>query len=169
MTTEASTVTLVAAVARNGVIGRDGELPWHLPGEQQRFKATTVGHVLVMGRLTYDSIGRPLPGRTTIVVTRQPGWQPAGGQPSGLLVADSVEAALSLARQLDEQVFVVGGGQVYAEALPFADVLLLTRVDADPAGDVSFPPVEWTNWAEVSREDHDGWSLIRYERAEIGM
>lgn len=167
MTSGASTITLVAAVARNGVIGRDGGLPWHLPGELQRFKATTMGHVLVMGRVTYDSIGRPLPGRTTIVVTRQPDWQPAGGRPEHLLVADSVEAALAQGRHLDDQVFVVGGGQVYAEALPHADVLLLTCVDAAPEGDVYFPPVEWRRWAEVSRESHDGWSLARYERVKI--
>ena len=158
------TITLVAAVARNGVIGADGDIPWTLPGEQARFKQTTMGHVLVMGRATYESIGRPLPGRTTIVVTRQVGWQPAGGLPDGLLVAGSVDAALTWAREIDEQVFVAGGAQVYAEALQRADVLLMTWVDAEPEGDTFFPAVDWDAWREVSREDKDGWSLAAYER-----
>jgi dihydrofolate reductase len=158
------TVTIVAAVARNGVIGADGTIPWSLPGEQARFKQTTLGHVLVMGRATYESIGRPLPGRTTIVVTRQEGWQPAGGLPDGLLVAGSVEAALTWAGEIDEQVFVAGGSQVYAEALPVTDVLLMTWVDAEPEGDTFFPEVAWDDWQEVSREDHEGWSLAAYER-----
>jgi len=169
MTAPASTVTLVAAVARNGVIGRDGGLPWHLPGEQARFKALTMGHVLVMGRRTYESIGRPLPGRTTVVVTRQPDWQPGAGLPDGLLVTGSVEAALMHGRQLDEQVFVAGGAQVYADALPFADALLITWVDAEPDGDTHFPAVEWAEWSETWREAHAGWSLVCYERAAKEM
>ncbi|MDQ3484118.1 MAG: dihydrofolate reductase [Actinomycetota bacterium] len=164
MTAPASTVTLVAAVARNGVIGRDGGLPWHLPGEQARFKALTMGHVLVMGRRTYESIGRPLPGRTTVVVTRQPDWQPDAGLPDGLLVTGSVDAALTHGRQLDEHVFVAGGAQVYADALPFADTLLLTLVDAEPEGDTYFPAVDWAEWSETWREAHEEWSLVCYER-----
>jgi dihydrofolate reductase len=158
------TVTIIAAVARNGVIGADGDIPWTLPGEQARFKQTTMGHVLVMGRATYESIGRPLPGRTTVVVTRQERWQPEGGLPDGLLVAGSVEAALVWAGEIDEQVFVAGGAQVYAESLPATDVLLMTWVDAEPAGDTFFPAVDWDEWREVSREDHDGWTLAAYER-----
>ncbi len=157
-------MTLVAAVARNGVIGAAGTIPWKLPGEQARFKDTTMGHVLVMGRRTYDSIGRPLPGRTTIVVTRQEGWQPMGGLPDGLLVTGSVEAALTWAGEIDDQVFVVGGAEVYAEALPSADVLLLTWVDAAPQGDTYFPRIDWDDWSEVAHETHEGWSLNRYER-----
>ena len=169
MTAASSTVSIVAAVAANGVIGRDGGIPWRIPGDQQWFKAATTGHVLVMGRRTYDSIGRPLPGRTTIVVTRQPDWQPPGGLPEGLLVAGSVGAALGLARQLDEQVFVVGGERVYTGALAVADVLLISWVDATPVGDTYFPAVNWEDWREVSREAYEGWSLVRYERAETAM
>ena len=139
------TVTIIAAVARNGVIGAAGDIPWTLPGEQARFKATTMGHVLVMGRATYESIGRPLPGRTTIVVTRQEDWQPEGGLPDGLLVA--------------------GGAQVYAAALPVTDALVMTWVDAEPEGDTFFPQVDWDEWREVSREDNEGWTLAAYERA----
>ncbi|MGH3386556.1 MAG: dihydrofolate reductase [Nocardioidaceae bacterium] len=156
------TVTLVAAVARNGVIGRDGDIPWRLPGEQRRFKEVTLGHVLVMGRRTYDSIGRPLPGRTTVVVTRQPGWRPADG--ADVLVATTVDDALARASEVDDEVYVAGGSQIYAEALAHADRLLLTLVDAAPEGDTVFPPVDWNQWAEVTRESHDGWSLVTYER-----
>lgn len=159
------TVTLVAAVARNGVIGRDGGIPWKLPGEQARFKATTMGHVLVMGRRTYESIGRPLPGRTTVVVTGQHGWQPLGGRPDGVLVATSVESALRVAAGIDEQVYVVGGARVYADGLPRADELLITWVDAEPQGDTYFPDLDWSAWAESDREQHDGWALVRYVRA----
>ncbi len=157
------TVTLVAAVARNGVIGRKGALPWHLPGEQRQFKAITMGHVLIMGRRTYESIGRPLPGRTTVVVTRNPAWEPPG-RPDGVVVATSVESALRLAGEIDEQVYVVGGGQIYAESLSGADELLITQVDAEPEGDTHFPPVDWEEWAEVSCEKHEGWTLATYTR-----
>lgn len=157
-------VTIVAAVARNGVIGAAGTIPWKLPGEQARFKQTTMGHVLVMGRRTYDSIGRPLPGRTTVVVTRQHGWQPEGGLPGGLLVAGSVESALAWAGEIDEEVFVVGGAGVYAEALPLADRLLLTWVDAEPDGDTFFPAVTWQDWRELEEEPHEGWTLASYTR-----
>ena len=154
------TVTLVAAVARNGVIGADGGIPWQLPGEQGLFKELTLGHVLVMGRKTYESIGRPLPERTTIVVTRQKDWKAA----EGVLVAPSVPEAISLARTIDEEVFVVGGSQIYAEALPAADRLVLTWVEAAPEGDVHFPDVEWNDWREVEREEHQGWAVASYER-----
>jgi dihydrofolate reductase len=156
------TVTLVAAVARNGVIGADGGIPWHLPGEQRRFKELTLGHALVMGRLTYESIGRPLPGRTTVVVTRTPGWS-AGDD--GVLVAPGVHEALALAGTIDEEVFVVGGSRVYEEALPLADRLELTWVDAEPEGDARFPAVDWDAWREVAREEHEGWAAVTYERA----
>ena len=161
------TVTIIAAVARNGVIGAAGDIPWTLPGEQARFKAITMGHVLVMGRATYESIGRPLRGRTTIVVTRLDGWAPVGGLPDGLLVAGSIEAALAWAAGIDEQVFIAGGARVYAETLPLADELVMTWVDADPDGDTRFPDVDWDVWSEVSREAHDGWTLASYVRTPV--
>ena len=156
------TVTLVAAVARNGVIGAGGGIPWHLPGEQRRFKELTLGHVLVMGRLTYESIGRPLPGRTTVVVTRTAGWN-AGDD--GVLVAPGVPEAIAVAATVDEEVFVVGGSSVYEAALPLADKLELTWVDAEPEGDARFPAVDWDAWREVAREEHEGWAAVTYERA----
>ena len=155
-------ITLVAAVARNGVIGADGGIPWHLPGEQRLFKELTLGHVLVMGRRTYESIGRPLPERTTIVVTRQPDWQ---AEDPGVLVASSVPEALERASSIDDDVFVVGGTQVYADALPFADRLAMTFVDAEPEGDTFFPDVDWSQWRERERTTGEGWRRVVFERA----
>jgi dihydrofolate reductase len=155
------TVTLVAAVARNGVIGVDGGLPWRLPDDLRRFRELTTGHVLVMGRRTFEAIGRPLPDRTTIVVTRTPGW---GGGADGVLVAADVPGALAVAGEIDDEVFVVGGAQVYADALPLADRLELTHVDAEPAGDTRFPEVDWSEWREVRREPGDGVAYVTYER-----
>ena len=153
------TVTILAAVARNGVIGMEGGLPWHLPDELQLFKELTLGHVLVMGRRTYESVGRPLPGRTTVVVTRRPGWESEGA-----LRAETVEEALAMASEIDDEVFVVGGAQVYAEALPATDRLALTFVDAEPEGDTVFPDVDWSQWREVARRGGRGWEHVTYER-----
>jgi dihydrofolate reductase len=155
-------VTIVAAVARNGVIGADGGLPWHLPDELRTFKETTLGHVLVMGRRTYESIGRPLPGRTTVVVTRQAGWSPGTDE---VAVAHDLDAALEHARTLGDEVFVVGGAEVYAAALRRADRLLFTLVDQEPDGDTTFPDVDWSAWRETGREAGEGWERVRYERA----
>lgn len=154
-----TTVTLIAAVAANGVIGRDGDIPWRLPGEQKLFKARTVGHVLVMGRRTYESIGRPLPERTTIVVTRQPGWRA-----EGVLTATSVPEALARAAEVDEEIYVAGGQEIYREALPVADRMVITRVEARPDGDTVFPPVDWAAWRETEREPHEGFEIVTYER-----
>jgi dihydrofolate reductase len=158
MTTR-STVTLVAAVAANGVIGKDGALPWHLPDDLRHFKRLTRGHVLVMGRRTFDSIGRPLPDRTTIVVTRQRQWRAEGVQ-----TAADVPEALAQAAQLDGQVFVAGGQEIFREALPVADQMVISKVDARPDGDTVFPPVDWAAWQEVSREPMDGFEVVTYRR-----
>jgi dihydrofolate reductase len=147
------TVTLIAAVARNGVIGDDGSIPWRVPGEQAFFKATTLGHTLLMGRATYDSIGRPLPGRTTIVLTRDPEWHA-----EGVLTASSVEDALALA---EGDVYVAGGGAVYAAALPYADEQLLSEIPLEPHGDTFYPPYDLDEWREVSREPHEGFTVVR--------
>lgn len=158
------TVTIVAAVARNGVIGRDGSIPWRVPGEQRSFKEATLGHVVVMGRRTYESIGRPLPGRTTVVVTRQHDWASAVGLPHGVRVAGSLPAALATAQTIDQQIFLVGGAAVYAEGLAVAERLRISWVDATPEGDTFFPEVDWSRWREVAHEEHDGWALSTYER-----
>jgi len=154
-------VSIVAAVARNGVIGAGGGLPWHLPDELRLFKETTIGHVLVMGRRTYESVGRPLPGRTTVVVTRSPDWSPG----AEVLVVHGIDEALGRARAIDDEVFVVGGGELYEAALPHADRLLLTFVDQEPEGDTRFPDVDWDAWTEMDREPGDGWLRVTYERS----
>ncbi|HSO64630.1 MAG TPA: dihydrofolate reductase [Ornithinibacter sp.] len=151
-------ITLIAAVARNGVIGLDGQMPWHLPEELAHFKATTMGHPLVRGRRTFESIGRVLPGRRTIVVTRDPFWHHAGVES-----AHSFAEAVALAGPADE-VFVAGGAQIYAEALPFAHRMVVTEVDAEPEGDTWFPEWAGADWSEDVRETHDGWSRVVYER-----
>jgi len=142
-------ITLVAAVADNGVIGNDGDIPWRIPADFAHFKALTLGHVLVMGRATYESIGRPLPGRTTVVLTRSPDWRAAG-----VLVARDLDEALGLATEVDEEVFVVGGASVYAEALEHADAQVLTEVHLSPAGDTRYPAFDRTRWVETRREPH---------------
>ena len=151
-------ISIIAAVARNGVIGHEGRMPWHLPEELAHFKAVTMGHALVMGRSTFESIGRVLPGRRTIVLTRDPAWQHPGVE-----AAHSFAEAVSLAGPADE-VFVAGGAQVYAAALPVTDALVMTWVDAEPEGDTYFPQVDWDDWREDVREPHDGWSRVVYER-----
>jgi dihydrofolate reductase len=152
-------VTLLAAIGRNLVIGRDGDMPWHLPEDLRHFKATTMGHPMVMGRKTFDSIGRALPGRRTIVVTRQPDWHHADVE-----TAHSLADALALAGPTDE-VFVVGGGQLYAEAMPFAQRMILSEVPDSPEGDTFFP--EWVaqDWREVGRAHHEGFDIATYERS----
>jgi dihydrofolate reductase len=139
-------ITLIVARARNGVIGRNGTLPWRLPEDLAHFKRTTMGHPIVMGRKTWESIGRPLPGRRSIVVSRQAGFVAAGAE-----VAPSLDAALSLCAGTEE-VFVIGGAQLYREALPRAQRLLVTEIDADFDGDTAFPPLAPAQWSETARE-----------------
>jgi dihydrofolate reductase len=142
-------LTLVAAVADNNVIGAANDIPWRIPADFAHFKALTLGHVLVMGRATYDSIGRPLPGRTTVVLTRDPGWSA-----DGVLVADSLDAALSTAAAIDDEVFVAGGAGVYAQALDRADAQVITEVHLSPEGDTYYPEFDRAGWVEVRREPH---------------
>jgi dihydrofolate reductase len=153
-----TSVTLIAAVGRNGVIGADNAMPWHLPEDFAFFKRTTMGHTMVMGRRTFDSIGRVLPGRRTIVVTRQHDWSHPDVE-----TAHSLVDALDLAGPADE-VYICGGGEIYAEAMPFAHRMLITEVDQSPEGDVRFPDIDISDWREVSREPHDGFAWVTYER-----
>tara|TARA_R110001599_G_scaffold8651_8_gene42050 strand:- start:228 stop:755 length:528 start_codon:yes stop_codon:yes gene_type:complete len=146
-------IALMVAVAANGVIGRDNALPWHLPDDLQYFRRTTMGKPVVMGRKTYESIGRPLPGRPNIVVTTTPGWHAAG-----VAVTDTVPAALALGRELAlaegvEELVVIGGAMIYAAALPLAQRLYVTEVHADIDGDTWFAPIDAGEWREISREE----------------
>jgi dihydrofolate reductase len=157
------TLVVLSSVAANGVIGRDGDLAWRNSEDLLRVKAMTMGHVLLMGRRNFESIGRPLPGRRTVVLTRQPDWTA-----DGVTVAHDLESALDAARAQagDGIVFVFGGGELYEQLLDRADVLELTEIDAEIDGDVYFPRIEPDRWTEVSREPRDGFSWVRYERAD---
>lgn len=148
-------VVMVAAVARNGVIGKDGDIPWSLPEDLRHFRATTKGHTVVMGRATFESIGHPLPYRTNIVITRQPDWSAPG-----VLVAHSVEEGLDLARGLEGDVMVIGGGEIYREAMPYATHQVLTEVDLEPEGDTHYPDFPRDTWLEERREPHDGYTFV---------
>ena len=139
-------LALIVAMDRNGVIGRDGDLPWRLSTDLRRFKQLTMGRHLLMGRVTWDSLGRALPGRTSVVVSRQP-----LELPEGVLLASSFAAAMQLASH-DELPFVIGGAQIYALSLPHVTRLYLTRVDADVEGDTRFPEVDWSEWAVVEEQ-----------------
>ena len=165
MTPAGRSVVLVAAVAANGVIGDRGTIPWRIPGEQAHFKAVTLGHTLVMGRATYESIGRPLPGRTTVVLTRDRGWRPAG-DPPGVLLASSFAEALRLADDLPGEVMVAGGAQVYAEALPVADAQVLTEVHLSPEGDTRYPSFDAAAWEETRREAHGTHDVVWLTRRD---
>ena len=154
------TVTLVAAVARDGVIGADGGLPWHLPDDLRRFKALTMGHTMIMGRRTFESIGRALPGRVSVVVTRDAGWTAPG-----VTVAHSVDEALALAGPGTE-VMVVGGGEIYRQTMDRADRLEITHVDADVEGDTRFPEIDPAVWQLGARQDSSGCWFATYTRRQ---
>ena len=159
-------ISLIAAMARNRSIGIDNRLPWHLPADLKRFKALTMGHPMVMGRRTFDSVGKPLPGRPTLVITRQPGWSAPG-----VIVTHTLDEALERARALDgEEVFVGGGEEIFRLALEQADRIYLTRIDRDFPGDTFFPEFDESAWRIVGREDHPAtaerpaFSFVDYER-----
>lgn len=146
-------ISLIAALTRNRVIGKDNDLPWHLPDDMKYFMQTTKGHHVVMGRKNYDSIPekfRPLPNRTNIVVTRQKDLKLPG-----CLVVNALEDAVSIARNAGEsEVFIIGGSTIYRLGLPFADRLYLTEIDAELDGDTHFPAFNRNDWKEVSRKHH---------------
>lgn len=153
----AQSLTLVAAVGRNGVIGDGSTMPWHLPEDLAFFKRTTMGGVMVMGRGTWDSIGRALPGRRTIVVTRDRAWSAPGAE-----VAHSLPEALLMAG--DTEVFIAGGGQVYEQTIDAASRLVITHVEQEPEGAVHFPRINPEVWREESREVREGFAWVIYER-----
>jgi dihydrofolate reductase len=145
-------ISIIVAVAENGVIGRQGQLPWRLSGDLQRFKRLTMGHTIVMGRRTWESIGRALPGRQTVVVSRNSEYRV---RTAGVEQVGSLDDALRVAEAGGEtEAFVVGGAELYREALGQADRIYLTRVHAAVGGDTYFPNVDWENWQLVESEEH---------------
>jgi dihydrofolate reductase len=149
-------LAIIAAVSRNGVIGLNNELPWRLPEDLKRFRALTTGHHIIMGRKTYESLGRLLPDRTTVIVTRNIEYRVAGA-----LIANSLEQALHLCAQ-DDTAFLIGGEELYRSGLPIANQLFITEVDADFTGDAFFPPYDIKRWREVSRESGKSANGLKY-------
>lgn len=153
-------IILIAALSRNRCIGKNGTIPWHLPQDMARFKQLTTGHPVVMGRKTWESLPdqfRPLPNRTNIILTRQADYM----LPEGVKRYRSVEDAA--AAHPNETLFVIGGGEIYAQALPLADQLELTHVNQEIDGDAFFPEIDDT-WHETMRKDHEGFSFVTYTR-----
>jgi len=159
-------IALIAALSANRVIGRDNQMPWHMPNDLKYFKRVTMGKPVIMGRKTFDSIGKPLPGRTNIVVTRQSEWQN-----SGVRVARSVTEALELASLSliagNEEVIVIGGAQIYRETLPLAQRLYLTELHAQIEGDAQFPAICENEWIETGREDHQADPANPYDHSFV--
>lgn len=159
-------VSLVVAISRNRVIGAQGALPWHLPEDLKYFKRLTMGHPIIMGRKTFESIGRLLPGRSNVVVTRKPDYRAPGA-----VVVASLEEALAACRDTDE-VFVIGGAEIFRQLLNRAERIYATELLADFEGDVVFPEYDPSRWREVSREKHrDGdleYHFVVYERKDRG-
>ena len=157
----ARSVVLVAAVADNGVIGNAGGIPWSLPEDLKHFKAVTTGHPVVMGRSTFESIGRPLPGRHNVVLTRDPGWSAVG-----VSVVPNLEAALAVAGE--GEVMVIGGAQIYELAMPLADRQILTEVHQSPAGDTRYPEFDRSEWIEEARQSREGYDFVWLRRRSVG-
>lgn len=160
-------ITIIAAIAKNNALGKDNDLIWHLPGDLKRFKKTTTGHSILMGRNTFESIGRPLPNRTSIIITRNENYFK-----EGCLIANSLEAAIELAKEEDE-IFIIGGAQVYTYAIEnnIADILDITLVHDEFEADVFFPEIDLKIWEEVSREDFKAdeknkfdYSFLRFQK-----
>ena len=164
-------IAMIVGVAENGVIGSAQTIPWRIPSDMQFFKRTTMGKPVVMGRKQYETVGRPLPGRTNIVVTRQPGYQP-----DGVLVFHSIEAALAKAEEIAEadgvdEIMIIGGGELYAQLMGQADRLYVSHIDLAPEGDVRFPVIDPAIWAivdlpevEPSPRDDAAYRVKVYER-----
>ena len=168
MSDAARHVSVIVAMARNRVIGSSNKIPWHLPAELKLFKTITMGHHIVMGRNTWESIGRLLPGRTSVIVTRQPTYRV-----DGAVMASSIEAALDACKG-DSEIFIIGGAQLYAAAMPHANRLYLTVVDADVAGDAFMPEFDLAEWHKCSSQscaadDKNPYDYAQtvYERASI--
>ena len=152
-------LAIVVAMTPSRVIGKDGDLPWHIPEDLRHFRRVTMGHAILMGRTTHESIGRALPGRTNVVITRQ-----RDKTFEGCLVAHGLQEAIDMARSGgDEEPRVIGGGAIYALALPLATRLLLTEVQMDVQGDTFFPEIDWNEWEEVDCRTGDG---VRYRTLE---
>lgn len=158
-------ISLIAAVAENGVIGSKNSLPWYIPEDLKHFKELSTGKTVLMGRNTYDSViarlGKPLPNRKNVVVSRNTGFKPA----EGVEVYSSIDEALDGLKNAPE-IIVMGGAQIYAQTIDKADKLFITEVHKSVDGDVKFPEINKNTWKEISREDHEGYSFVEYSIAQ---
>lgn len=159
-------VTIIAAIAANNALGKDNQLIWHLPVDLKRFKKTTLNHAVIMGRKTYESLGKPLPNRANILITRDENYKA-----EGCLVVNSVKEALKAAAEVDENPFILGGAEIYKQAMPFTDKLDITFVHHQFEADVFFPEIDKTIWKETSRENFKAdennkydYSFVTFER-----
>lgn len=141
-------ITLIAAAAENNALGKDNQLVWHLPNDFKRFKEITSGHYIIMGRKTFESFPKPLPNRTHIIITRQKNYQV-----EGCIVVNSIEKAIEVAAK-DEDIFIIGGAEIYAQSIDFADKIELTRVHANFEADVYFPEINLNHWKLIFEEKH---------------
>jgi len=153
-------IAIIAAVAPDGTIGNEGRIPWHLSDDLKRFKRITMGHAVIMGRKTYESLGKPLPGRRNLVLTRNPQFLA-----DGVTTFADLDAAIAACERASETIaFIIGGAEVYRQALAKADVLLLTNVHKQITGDTKFPPHDRSQWIETAREDKADCSFVEYAR-----
>ena len=161
-------LTIIAAVANNNALGKNNDLIWHLPADLKRFKKITLGHHIIMGRKTFESLGKPLPNRTTIIITRNTDYKV-----EGCIVVHDLTAAIEAAGE-DENPFILGGAEIYKQAMPIADVLDLTLVHESFDADAFFPEINMSVWKEVNREDHVAdeknkydYSFVQYKKSEL--
>lgn len=159
-------LTVIVAKAENNVIGNENQLIWHLPNDLKHFKNLTSGHPIIMGRKTFESIGKPLPNRTNIVITRNSNWNS-----EGVLPANSLEQAIEKAKEFDSEIFIIGGGKIYEQTMNLADVLVVTEVHHSFEGDTKFPEIDLNIWKEISREKFEKdekhafeYSFVQFER-----
>lgn len=157
-------LSLVVAMGLDGTIGVDGGLPWHIPADLAHFKRVTTGYPVIMGRTTFESIGRALPQRTNIVVTRNPHWNA-----ENVTVVSDLATAVSEASRYGSRAFIIGGAQIYAHSLELVDELIVSHIESAPAGDTRFPDVDWVDWQEISRSRHGEndppFDIVTYRRA----
>lgn len=153
-------ISIIVAIATNGVIGGDNKLLWHISEDLKNFKRITLGHPMIMGRKTFESFPKALPNRQNIVVTRNPAYTANGAD-----VVLSLDEALKIASPKDE-IFIIGGGDIYRQAMPLADKLYITHVDLSPQGDTTFPDISSDEWREVLREPHQGYTFTEYLRCK---
>ncbi len=151
-------LTLIAAVANNNVIGKNQDLPWRIPEDWAYFKKVTSGHTILMGRKTFESLGKPLPNRKHLVITRQTDYH----VPEGVEVYPSIEKAL--AAHPNKDIFIIGGGEIYQQTINRADTLYITHIHQTVDGDTVFPEINVNHWQETWREDHDGFSFVTYKK-----